>query len=283
MLLLSTKSSSCSLFPQETEMERFSAEERTFVVETFLKDPNPLRRSQRVRRLFVLQSNRPPPSNRQIKRLVDKLHNKQSFLDQHKGNSRRLKTIRTPGNIQQVEHSLNNDPEQSSRRNNVGMSKSSFNRISQRDLHFHPFRMVVRQELSQNDKANKLQLARRAQRELRNGTLDLQEILWSDGATFYLNEMVNTWNTRYYAEKGHRAPNLIQQQGQNQEKVHCWAALKDGERFGIFFSQQNITAQIYKTMISRRLLPAARAQGLNPSQDIILQYDRAPPHTTAIS
>ena len=62
--------------------------------------------------------------------------------------------------------------------------------------------MFVEQELSQNDKMNRLAFARRVRRELRNGTLQLQEILWSDEATFHLNRHVNTWNTHYYAARG---------------------------------------------------------------------------------
>ena len=66
-------------------------------------------------------------------------------------------------------------------------------------------------------------------------------------------------------------------------KVTCWAGPMNGERFGLYFFQQNITAQIYKTMVSRKLLPIVRAQVLDPAQDIIFQKDEAPPHAAAIT
>ena len=137
---------------------------------------------------------------------MNKLHNQHSLLDQNKGNSGQSRTARTQANIQQVGQSHVNNSQQSLRRNNSGLSKCSFSRITNNDLHFHPFRMVVRQELSQNDKVNRLAFARRLRRELRNGTLQLQEILWSDEATFHLNGHVNTWNTRYYVARGQRPP-----------------------------------------------------------------------------
>ena len=183
-------------------IERFSPEERTFTVETFFKDQNEYRRNRWVTRDFFLHFNKQPPSDSSIKRLVNKLHNQHSLLDQNKGNSGRPRTARTQANIQHVGQSLTNNPQQSCRRNNGGLSKSSFSRITNNNLHFHPFRLVVKQELSQNDKLNRLLFARGVRRELRNGTLQLQEILWSDEATFHLNGHVNTWNTHYYAARG---------------------------------------------------------------------------------
>ena len=57
----------------------------------------------------------------------------------------------------------------------------------------------------------------------------------------------------------------------------------NGERFGLCFFQQNIIAQIYKTILSRRLLPAVHAQGFDPAKDIVFQQDGASPHTAAIT
>ena len=155
-----------------------------------------------MKRAFFLHFNKQPPSDSTVKRLVNKLNNQHSLLDQNKGNSGRSRTARTEANIQQVGQSLTNDTQQPCRKNNSGLSKSSFSRITNNDLHFHPFRMAVRQELGQNDKVNRLAFARRVRRELRNGALQLQEILWSDEATFHLSGHVNTLNTRYYAARG---------------------------------------------------------------------------------
>ena len=47
--------------------------------------------------------------------------------------------------------------------------------------------MIIRQELSQQDKVNRLRFARTINREINNGTLDLQEVMWSDEAAFLLN------------------------------------------------------------------------------------------------
>ena len=119
--------------------------------------------------------------------LVHKLHNKHNLLDLNKANSGRPHTVRTPGVIQQVEQSLRNNPHQSARRNTVGISESSFSRTTQNDIRFHLFRMIIREELSQQDKVNRLRFARTIDREINNGTLDLQEVMWSDEAAFHLN------------------------------------------------------------------------------------------------
>ena len=78
--------------------------------------------------------------------------------------------------------------------------------------------MIIRQELSQQDKVNRLRFARTINREINNGTLDLQEVMWSDEAALHLNGQVKTWNTRYYADRGNRLADFIQERGQNQGK-----------------------------------------------------------------
>ena len=210
-------------FHTPCKMVRYSAEERTFIVQMYLNNPNPFGRCRHVHHSFYLRFNKVPPTERPITSLVHKLHNKHNLLDLNKAHSGRPHTVRTPGVIQQVEQSLKNNPHQSARRNTVGISESSFSRITQNDIRFYP---------------NRLCFARAIHPEISNGTLDLQEVMWSDEAAFHLNGQVNTWNTRYYAERGNRLADFIQERGQNQANVQCWAALRNGDKFGIFFSMK---------------------------------------------
>ena len=63
-----------------------------------------------------------------------------------KDRSGRRRTERTQENINLLQEKLIEDPRISARKNGLDISKSSFNRITKRDLKWYPYKMHVRNE-----------------------------------------------------------------------------------------------------------------------------------------
>ena len=67
----------------------------------------------------------------------------------------------------------------------MGISKSSFSRITQNDIRFHPFRMIIRVKSANQSKQTTFCKNNKSRGKQWN--LDLQEVMWSDEAAFHLN------------------------------------------------------------------------------------------------
>ena len=92
--------------------------------------------------------NKSPPSRSQVYRISKKLHTHQTLDNRRKGNVGRPRSARTPANIRAVKEALEAEadrkPDQvgsSSRRNNLSISKSTFNRITRKDLKLSPYKI----------------------------------------------------------------------------------------------------------------------------------------------
>ena len=73
-----------------------------------------------------------------------------------KKRTRRPRTSQTPENIEAVRRSVLQSPRRSAGKHTsaLGISNRSVRRILHQDLHFHPYKMVVVQELTQHDWIN---------------------------------------------------------------------------------------------------------------------------------
>ena len=76
-------------------------------------------------------------------------------LKLNRGRSGRSRSARTQEDIEAVRNAIQNwqkgDEKISARRNGVGVSSATFNRITRLDLQFHPFQMIRRHQLLPGD------------------------------------------------------------------------------------------------------------------------------------
>jgi hypothetical protein len=79
----------------------------------------------------------------------------------------------------------------------LGISDSSTRRILHKDLNFHPYKMVVVQELGDRDMANHRTVTECLIRILSNDVI----ILNTDEAYFHLSGCANKHNFRYWADE----------------------------------------------------------------------------------
>ena len=148
-----------------------------FIVECYVRSRSYVTVQREFRKRF---SDREPPAKRTIQENVLKYHNFGTSLNRNKGNSRRSKTARTEENITQVRNLLQNDPRNvSARRNGLGISPATFNRITRQELRWHPCRIIVRHS---SLFGNRLML------------FDEVYVQWKIVVEFVSNRKVDMWN-----------------------------------------------------------------------------------------
>ena len=105
----------------------------------------------------------------------------------------RPRPSRTPENIEAVRRSVLQSPRRFARKHASALciSNRSVRRILHQDLHFHPYEMVVVQELTQQEWIN------RVCEHLIERLPDDAVVFFSDEAHFHISGCVNKQNMRY--------------------------------------------------------------------------------------
>ena len=126
-----------------------SPKNRVFVVKTYHETRSIIATQNAFRNQFPLRA---PPSKKAIWDNVKKFQQHGTSLNRSNGHSGRRRTVRTQQNIAAVRQVLQNRPQNvSARRNGLGLSKDSFNRITRHDLGMHPYHIHPRHELLPGD------------------------------------------------------------------------------------------------------------------------------------
>ena len=89
---------------------------------------------------------------------------------------------------------LNRNGNTSSRRNGLGIPKSSFSRIIRKDLNFHPYVLIRRQKLHATDPAQRLTFCQRFLKMNAHDPQFVDNLITSDEAVFSMKNEVNTKN-----------------------------------------------------------------------------------------
>ncbi|KAF2353348.1 Protein of unknown function DUF4817 [Trinorchestia longiramus] len=116
-------------------------EQRIFIVVNFLDCDS----IQHVQELFQERfPERNSPSKVTIWKNVSKYKTEGTSLNLNKGRSGRKSTEQAPENVEIVHQALLANPDIPSRKNGLGKSKSTFNRIAKLELKWYPYKMHVR-------------------------------------------------------------------------------------------------------------------------------------------
>ena len=132
-------------------MQHLSKEEKTKLVQFYWLSRSIIA----TQRQFIAHSNtRHTPCPKTILRLQEKFLKNGSISNQHKGNSGRSKSQRTPQIITKVKSVITECPEKSVRKiaQKVGTSHSTVRIIIRKDLELFPYKMKVHHKLSEQDK-----------------------------------------------------------------------------------------------------------------------------------
>ena len=259
-------------------MVQLTPEQRVFVVTKFLENKSLLATQVAFSEAFP---NRNPPAKTTIWANVKKYREHATSLNRNKGHSGRRRTARTEDNIGAVQQQLLEHPRgTSSRRNGLGLSHSSFNRITKLDLNFHPYRMHIRHQLLPADLRRRRIFAEWLLERCQRDGRFLERLTIGDEAGFSMNGEVNTRNIVEYAPKRH-PPAFNFERNISQQKTTVWIGLcGNGVIIGPFFFERNVNGQAYLLMINQNVVPALQQHFEN---DVIFQrlwwaQDGAPAH-----
>lgn len=260
-------------------MASFSGAQRAFCVREYYRNNDSATEAQRkFCTQYNIRNKNQAPSTRAIKNWVQKFEETGSTLNQPR--SGRPRTSREPVNIERVRASVREQPGLSTRKRSsvLNVSRTSLNRILHKDLHLHPYKIQIVQQLRPSDYTKRLQFAN----EMLERFTSFNNIFFSDEAHFHLTGHVNRQNCRYWSDVN---PQLKHQTPLHSPKVTVWAALSASVIIGPYFFEDQrsrpvtVNTQRYIAMLQNFFAPALQDySGFN--QRTWFQQDGATCHTS---
>lgn len=268
-----------SLFYTKLNMPQLTKDQRVWVCIEYARVNN----AEEVRRRWL---GRWPgdraPTRAAIKRTYDKFLTEGTCLNLNKGRSGRTRTGRTMENIALVRQSLLENGQRSTRRNGLGLSRCTFNRIVKIDLKFHPYVLIRRQALKEGDPAQRLAFCNRFVDTVDRNPGFLDQLIVSDEAVFSLNSEVNSRNVVRYAEYGNGHPREHYVEFvQGAEQVMVWAGVtRAGTVLGPHFVERNLDSREYLRIIRYHVIQRDFREHNIDRRVMWWQQDGAPCHTS---
>lgn len=257
----------------------WTGEHRGFAVRAYFENNRSVISVQRMfRRRFAIPRNNNVPDANTIRSWVRRMEATGTTLSV--GTHGRHRTIRTRENVERVRAAVVQSPRRSARKHAValGMSDRSLRRILKLDLKFHPYKMMVVQELSLVDFETRRNLCEQMLVQIPPAAAFFS----SDEAHFHLSGAVNKQNFRYWSENN---PRVTREKPLHSPKLTVWCAVS---QFGVigpyFFEEEGVTVTVnsdrYGAMLQNYLHPRIEAiteeEGL---QELWFQQDGATAHT----
>lgn len=252
---------------------------RGFAVRVFYENNQSVIATQRAfRRHFNIPRNDSVPQANTIRSWVRQLEETGSTLrmDRHGRN----RSIRTPENVERVRAAVLRSPHRSAQRHALalGISDRSVRRMLHMDLNFHPYKIMITQELIQTDYERRKNLCEQLLTQIAPEAVFFS----SDEAHFHLNGTVNKQNFRYWASDN---PQVIHERPLHSPKLTVWCAVSQLGVIGPYFFEEGgvtstVTSDRYVSMLSNFVHPKieeiVETEGL---ADLWFQQDGATAHT----
>lgn len=159
-----------------------------------------------------------------------------------------------------------------------GIGKSSVSNIFKK-VKYHPYKVRLIHELAEDDFDRRTEFCEYMMNQNNNF---IDNVLFSDEATFYLNGHVNRQNTRYWSDEN---PHWMQEyHTQRPQKTNVWAGIVRNTIIGPYFFDENLTGALYLDFLQNTLIPDLIQLfpdiqiPTNVDRRIWFQQDGAPPH-----
>ena len=165
----------------------WSIEEKTFCVTLYLGMKSLKTVQARYHRRFNFNNF---PHKFQITRWVKKFRDTGTLIKStkkgQKSTSGRKLTARSPENVDAVRDSVWRSPKKSLRRRSqeLGLSHSSVHRILKNGLHLYPYRIQIKQTLTRNDMAKRVEMCQWFESKIEENPDFLQNVWFSDETHF---------------------------------------------------------------------------------------------------
>ena len=257
--------------------QQFTPQERAFLVRVYIETGS---RQETIRQFQHEYPDRQAPSPSTVWRNYQKYVTHGTSTNRNMGNSGRPRTVRSPANVEAVRQTLNLNPHSSARRNDLPqISRSSFNRITHRDLKWHAYHIQKRHALQQGDHQRRINFC---QWLVNRPDRFLSDVIIGDEAAFHMNGEVNSWNVRCYAENRNGARNFTYDIPNDQRKLVVWVGLVgDNTIISPFFFHGNVNEDSYLQMINNQVVPELQRYGRGRNGAVLRKWwfqDGAPAH-----
>jgi hypothetical protein len=124
----------------------------------------------------------------------------------------------------------------------AGVPRSTCHKIVKKNLHFHPYKITIVQELLPTDLESRINYCNRFQNNLNNDRLfDLS--FFSDEAWCHVSGYVNSQNVRYWSSEN---PHVFVEAPLHPMKVGVWIAVSRRRLIGPIFFHQTMNAERYR-------------------------------------
>lgn len=147
---------------------------------------------------------------------------------------------------------------------------------------YKPYKVHLVHELTEDDFDRRLQFSEEMLNICNNNENFVNNILFSDEATFCLTGEVNRHNCRYWSSEN---PSwFLEHHTQYPQKVNVWVGILGGHIIGPFFINGNLTSGLYLQLLQNEIIPACATLYPHennehlPNDSIWFQQDGAPPH-----
>lgn len=245
-------------------MAPWTLEHRVFAVEQFFRNSDSVGTVQRLfRRQFNVERRGAIPDRNTILRWVEAFRTTGSVMKRKPPGLPR--SVRTPDNVERVRRAVVVSPQRSTRRQTsaLGMSRRSLQRILHDNLKFHPYKIMIVQQLTQRDFAQRREFCARMRAIFADDPDAV--IMMSDEAHFHLDGYVNKQNCRYWAAEN---PRELHQRPLHSAKVTVWCGISKLGIVGPYFFEVEeravtVTSARYVDMLQNFLLPQLQRRQVN--------------------
>ena len=175
--------------------------------------------------------------------------------------------------VDQIAEYFNTNPKSSIRlASNLSIPKTTVHRVARNVLKLFPYRIRTLQALHENDYHARELFGRTLLTRVSGNPAYLNNICFSDEATFHLSGTVSRQNSRIWAS--HNPYEFIELE-RNSPKLNMWCGLLFNRVIGpFFFAEQTVNSINYLDMLENFVF--IQLEEFQPN--IIFQQDGAPPH-----
>ncbi|XP_039308736.1 uncharacterized protein LOC120358463 [Solenopsis invicta] len=174
-------------YQYSSSMEKWPPQQRAFVCERFFITQSYVQAIRDFRIEYSLRPRDPVPSRNSVNLWVKNFRQTATATKQKPPGQPR--TVRTPENETRVRTSLQRSPRRSAGKHAqaLGMSRRSFSRML-KAMNFHPYKILITQELKYTDYAARLRFAEKMKELLDNEEIDQ----WGIVGPYFFQGTINT-------------------------------------------------------------------------------------------
>ena len=204
-----------------------------------------------------------PPTKKTIYRIYSNFIKSGSVENQNSKHNGRPRTGRSEEHIDTLKDVIQDNPKKSIRRvsSELNIPRSTVHRILKLDLDLYPYKIQIRQALTNADCNARLDFSR-WMLDILNGNTPILDLIWfSDESHFHLSgHHVNSQNCRYW---GTENPHEILEKPLHSEKATVWCAISSQGIIGPYFFEENeravtVNGTRYRAMLQDYFFPSLR-------------------------